>query len=438
MTEKESEEKALFQDVSRHLIVAFSIAFVIICGLFIFAGFAKISSAVVASGSIVVEGNIKRVQHKEGGIVKKIFVNEGDSVEAGASLICLDDTHAQANLAIITKQLLELRIQAARLLAERDGKAEISFPEASGNAYDKSELAEIQKSHSRLMASRQKSLQGRKNQLREQIKQLESQIDGLEVQRASKADEIRFIQEDINTFEILRKKDRVTKSSLNTLKREKAEIEGEFGEIVSNLGQAKQAVSEKRFAILQIEEDSQAQILEQYQEVHTKIAQLEEQEISARDQLKHVAIQSPQRGIVHQLAVHTVGAVITPGETVMMIVPYGDKLIVEAQVSPTQIDRLTPNQDARLKFTSFDHRTTPEINANLAVISADRITDQTTRQSYYLVRLSFDRKELKKLGDKTLIPGMPVEVYLQTGYRSILSYLVKPMMDQIEHAFKER
>ena len=246
------------------------------------------------------------------------------------------------------------------------------------------------------------------------------------------------MQEDIDTFEILREKDRVTKSALNSLKRQKAELQGEYGEIVSGLGQAKQAVSEKQFAILQLEQDSQAEILEQYQQVQAKIAQLEEQEISARDQLKHIIIRAPQNGIIHQLAVHTIGAVITPGETVMMVVPRGDKLIVEAQVSPSQIDRLSPNQDARLKFPAFDHRTTPEINANLSVISADRITDQTTRQSYYLVRLSFDSQELSKLGDKTLIPGMPVEVYLQTGYRSVLSYLVKPMMDQIEHALKER
>ena len=438
MMMEESAEALLFKDLRRHLLVAFAISLLIIGGLFGWAGFAEISSAVVASGSIVVEGNTKRVQHKEGGIVRDILVKEGDLVEAGETLIRLDDTLTQANLAIITKQLAELRVEAARLLAERDLKTKIEFPAISNSAFDQNTLVEIQRGHERLMASRQKSLDGRRSQLKEQIKQLQSQVDGYEVQREAKADEIRFMQEDIDTFEILREKDRVTKSALNSLKRQKAELQGEYGEIVSGLGQAKQAVSEKQFAILQLEQDSQAEILEQYQQVQAKIAQLEEQEISARDQLKHIIIRAPQNGIIHQLAVHTIGAVITPGETVMMVVPRGDKLIVEAQVSPSQIDRLSPNQDARLKFPAFDHRTTPEINANLSVISADRITDQTTRQSYYLVRLSFDSQELSKLGDKTLIPGMPVEVYLQTGYRSVLSYLVKPMMDQIEHAMKER
>lgn len=428
----------VLKDLRRQLLIAFISILVIIGGLFVWAGFAQISSAVVASGSIVVEGNTKRVQHREGGIVKDILVKEGDHVEAGDILVRLDDTLTQANLAIVTKQLAELRVEAARLLAERDLKAKIDFPEISNSAFDQNTLAEIQRGHERLMTSRLKSLEGRRSQLKEQIKQLESQIDGYEVQREAKADEIRFMQEDIDTFEILREKDRVTKSDLNSLKRQKAELQGEYGEIVSGLGQAKQAVSEKQFAILQLEEDSQAEILEQYQEAQAKIAQLEEEEISARDQLKHILIRAPQQGIVHQLAVHTIGAVITPGETIMMIVPRGDRLIVEAQVAPSEIDRLSPNQEARLKFPAFDHRTTPEIKANLTIVSADRITDEATRQSYYLVRLAFDAQEQEKLGDKTLIPGMPVEVYLQTGYRSVLSYLVKPMLDQIEHAMKER
>nr|WP_319515072.1 HlyD family type I secretion periplasmic adaptor subunit [uncultured Cohaesibacter sp.] len=438
MTIEQNEEEALSKNLRQHLFIAFAIVFVVVGALFFWAGFAEISSAVIASGSIVVEGNTKKVQHKEGGIVKEILVKEGDRVEAGEILVRLDDTLAQANLAIIAKQLAELRVQAARLLAERDGKSEIEFPDIASTAFDDLELSDIQQSHVRLMSSRHKSLEGRKSQLNEQIKQLQSQIRGLEVQRDAKAEEIGFMQDDIETFEILRQKDRVTKSSMNTMRREKAEMEGEYGEIVSNIGQAKLAVSEKQFAILQLEEDAQAEILEQHQEIHAQIAQLEEQEISARDQLKHILIRSPQNGVVHQLAVHTIGAVITPGETVMMIVPYGNKLIVEAQIDPSQIDRLSPNQPARLKFPAFDHRTTPEINANLGVISADRIIDEASRQSYYLVRLSFDSRELKKLGNKTLIPGMPVEVYLQTGYRSVLSYLVKPMLDQIEHALKER
>ena len=189
MMMEESAEALLFKDLRRHLLVAFAISLLIIGGLFGWAGFAEISSAVVASGSIVVEGNTKRVQHKEGGIVRDILVKEGDLVEAGETLIRLDDTLTQANLAIITKQLAELRVEAARLLAERDLKTKIEFPAISNSAFDQNTLAEIQRGHERLMASRQKSLNGRRSQLKEQIKQLQSQVDGYEVQREAKADE---------------------------------------------------------------------------------------------------------------------------------------------------------------------------------------------------------------------------------------------------------
>ncbi|WP_205563236.1 HlyD family type I secretion periplasmic adaptor subunit [Cohaesibacter haloalkalitolerans] len=431
-------EQALYREVKRTLLVAGLFILLIVGGVFVWGSFAEISSAVVAQGTIVVQGNTKKVQHREGGIVKDILVNEGDLVESGDILIRLDDTRTQANLAIVTKQLVELRAQAARLLAERDGRSNISFPQQTETPFDASELADIHNGHIQLMESRRKSLEGRKNQLKEQIKQLNSQISGLMVQRDAKADEIRFVQQTIAANETLIEKKLVTQSYLNEMKREKAELEGDYGGFVSQLAQIRQAVSEKELQLLQIADDAQAGILEEYQTVRSKITQLEEQEISARDQLKHILIRAPQTGVVHQLAIHTIGAVITPGETVMMIVPREDRLIVQAKVNPSEIDRLSPDQEARLRFPAFDRRTTPEIKAHLDVISADRITDQMSGQAYYEVLLRFSDEELGKLEGKTLVPGMPVEVYLQTGYRSVLSYLVKPMVDQIEHALKER
>nr|WP_319388553.1 HlyD family type I secretion periplasmic adaptor subunit [uncultured Cohaesibacter sp.] len=437
-TMETAAEQALYREVRRTLLVAGLVILLIVGGLFVWGSFAEISSAVVAQGTIVVQGNTKKVQHREGGIVKDILVNEGDLVKSGDILIRLDDTRTQANLAIVTKQLVELRAQAARLLAERDGRSDISFPQPTEAPFDASELADIRNGHIQLMESRRKSLEGRKNQLKEQIKQLNSQISGLLVQRDAKADEIRFVQQTIAANETLIEKKLVTQSYLNEMKREKAELEGDYGGFVSQLAQIRQAVSEKELQLLQIADDAQAAILEEYQTVRSKITQLEEQEISARDQLKHILIRASQTGIVHQLAIHTIGAVIAPGETVMMIVPREDKLIVQAKVNPAEIDRLSPDQEARLRFPAFDRRTTPEIKAHLDVISADRITDQASGQAYYEVFLRFSDEELGKLEGKTLVPGMPVEVYLQTGYRSVLSYLVKPMVDQIEHALKER
>ena len=432
--------QSITKELRFHLILALILAIIVVGGLGVSSAYSNISSAVIASGSLVVEGNRKRVQHKEGGTVKEILVKEGDHVAIGDTLLRLDDTSTRANLAIITKHLAQTRASEARLIAERDGLNEISFPEIDSSVLSPSEMEDLFKSHTQLLLSKRNALAGNKSQLEEQINQIKTQIDGLEVQRIAKNDEITFIQRDITANESLLDKQLVTKSKVNTLKREKAELEGEYGAFVSDIAQLKQAISEKKYQIIQLDENYQSSVLEQYHETETQIAQLEQQEIAAREQLRHMEITAPQDGRVLQLAVHTIGAVISPGETVMVIVPSRDNLVIEAQVSPAQIDRLSPNQEARLRFPAFDRRTTPEINGTLKLISADRIVDTSsgTATAYYLVRININDGELARLEGKTLVPGMPVEVYLQTGDRTIMSYLVKPMVDQITHAFKER
>ncbi|MBO6933291.1 MAG: HlyD family type I secretion periplasmic adaptor subunit, partial [Roseibium sp.] len=190
--------------------------------------------------------------------------------------------------------------------------------------------------------------------------------------------------------------------------------------------------------ILQIDESYRAEVLEQLQEARSRIAQLEEQKIAAEDELTRVEILAPRNGYVHQLSVHTIGGVISPGETVMQIVPREDQLIVEAQVRPVDIDQMAPGQNARVRFPSFDQRTTPELNATLLTVSPDLSEDERTGMTYYVARLSIDDEELDKLGEQALVPGMPVETFLKTGDRTVLSYLVKPVTDQIAHALRER
>ncbi|WP_319567674.1 HlyD family type I secretion periplasmic adaptor subunit [Cohaesibacter marisflavi] len=430
--------KSITKELRVHLVIALILTIIIVGGLGVSSAYSNISSAVIASGSVVVEGNRKRVQHREGGTVKEINVKEGDPVAAGDILIRLDDTSTRANLAIVTKHLAQLRAAEARLIAERDGLEDIDFPEIDPSVMSNSEREDLYKSHRQLLLSKRNALAGNKSQLQEQINQIRTQIDGLQVQRDAKNDEISLIQSDITANVSLLEKQLVTKSRVNTLKREKAELEGEYGAFVSDIAQLKQAISEKKFQIVQLDENYQSSVLEQYHETETKIGQLEQQEIAAREQLRHMEIKAPQDGRVLQLAVHTIGAVISPGETVMIIVPSSDNLVIDAQVSPAQIDRLSPEQQARLRFPAFDRRTTPELAGTLRLISADRIVDSSTGTAYYLVRVTINDGELSRLGGKLLVPGMPVEVYLQTGYRSIMSYLIKPMVDQITHAFKER
>ncbi|MHA7772903.1 HlyD family type I secretion periplasmic adaptor subunit [Roseibium sp. M-1] len=423
----------LRKTVRNHMLFALFVALLVVGGLGGWATFAEISGAVVTSGTVVVETNTKQVQHREGGIVREIKVKNGDIVEAGDLLISLDDTVTRANLAVITKQLAELTAQESRLEAERDEKSTIAWPEERS-----SNLGDIERGQQMLLEARQASKDGRKQQLEEQIRQFNKQTEGLEAQVTAKDSEIELIKEELGDLGGLLDKQLVAKSRVSALRREKARLEGEYGDLIAQIARTREAISERRIQILQIEESYRAEVLENLQEVRSRVAQLEEQKIAAEDELTRVDILAPRSGFVHQLAVHTIGGVISPGETVLQIVPREDQLIVETQVQPVDIDKMSQGQQARVRFPSFDQRTTPELNAELLTVSADLSTDERTGVSYYTARLVIDDDELAKLGGKVLVPGMPVEAFLQTGDRTVLSYLIKPIEDQIAHALRER
>ncbi|MEM9633453.1 MAG: HlyD family type I secretion periplasmic adaptor subunit [Pseudomonadota bacterium] len=423
----------LRKTVRNHLLFALFVAIFVVGGIGGWATFTEISGAVVSSGTVVVETNIKQVQHREGGIVRQIKVKNGDIVEAGELLISLDDTVTRANLAVITKQLTEMTAQERRLEAERDDIRTIEWPNA-----EQRELTDIERGQQLLLQARQNSKDGRKNQLEEQIRQFNKQILGLEAQVTAKVSEIELINEELSDLDGLLNKQLVSKSRVTSLRREKARLEGEYGDLIAQIARTNEAISERRIQILQIEESYRAEVLEQLQEVRSRIAQLEEQKIAAEDELTRVDILAPQNGYIHQLSVHTIGGVVAPGETVMQIVPREDQLIVEAQVRPVDIDQMAPGQQARVRFPSFDQRTTPELSAELLTVSADLTQDERTGTSYYVARLVIDEDELDKLGTQTLVPGMPVETFLTTGDRTVLSYLVKPITDQVAHALRER
>lgn len=426
-------DEALSKTVRSHLYFAVLVTLFVVVGIGGWATFMEISGAVVSSGTVVVEGNIKEVQHREGGIVSEIKVKDGDVVKSGDLLISLDDTVTRANLAVITKQLRELTAQELRLEAERDDKQAISW---SGERIET--LGDIERGQQLLLEARQKSKDGRKNQLQEQIRQFNQQTRGLDAQVSAKDTEIELIAEELVDLEGLLKKNLVPKSRVTAVQREKARLQGEYGDLIAQIARTKEAISERQIQMLQIEESYRAEVLEQLQEARSRIAQLEEQKIAAEDELTRVDIVAPRGGFVHQLSVHTIGGVIAPGETVMHIVPREDQLIIEAQVQPVDIDQLAPGQEARIRFPSFDQRTTPELSAKLLTVSADLTEDERTGMSYYTAKLIIADKELEKLGTQTLVPGMPVETFLQTGDRTILSYLVKPVTDQIAHAMRER
>jgi membrane fusion protein, type I secretion system len=427
----------LAASVRRHLGVATALSILLVAGIGGWAVLTRISGAVIASGTVVVETNSKSVQHREGGIVRQIFVRDGDRVEAGDLLVLLDDTIERANFASVTKQLDELEAIEARLVSERDEKGEIDFSQRRAGPPDENARAEIERTQSQLMVARRNSLMGRRDQLREQIVQLEKQIEGYEAQRWAKSQEIAFIREELEDLEVLWQKELLQKPRLTALKREMAQLEGAYGGLVASIAQARQAISEREIQILQVDEQFRADILGQLQDVRSRIAQLEEQRIAVSDQLNRDEIRAPQSGTVHDLAVHTVGGVIAAGETILQIVPEEDTLLIEARIEPVDVDEIFPGQEVVIRFPNFPQRTTPELTATLENISADVIRDEATGLGFYKVRLAIAEGELDKLEGNQLVPGMPAEVFIKTGERSVISYIMKPITDQIAHAMRE-
>jgi HlyD family secretion protein len=414
------------------------------------AATAQLSGAVIGSGRLVVEDEVKNVQHKEGGIVGKILVHEGSSVEAGEVLVKLDDTLPRANLAIVNGQIDQLTARRARLMAERDGRAEIAMPgkggsgdaalarsEASGDAAAQGYLA----GEKALFEARKRTIEGQKAQLAERIRQIGKQTDGLNVRLDAKVEELHWVEQELTRVKNLSDQGLVQFTRLSELQRSRAELEGERGQLIADIARAKTQVAETDVQILQLDEDRRSEVLQELRDVDNKIAQLAEQRVAARDQLSRVEIRAPQAGVVHSLSIHTVGGVVPAGETIMQVVPVQDALVAEARIRPQDIDQVAEGQKAVLRFSAFDQRTTPELDATVSRVAVDLTVDRDRQPSWpdgwYTIRATVPKSELARLGSLKLVPGMPVELFLQTGERSALSYLVKPLADQIARAMRE-
>jgi len=396
-----------------------------------------LSGAVIASGTVVVDTYVKPVQHQKGGTVGQIFVKNGDVVEAGQILIHLDDTQTRANLAIVTKRLNELSARTARLVAERDGAPSIAFSEELLAKASDPEAARSIEGEERLFANRRSSLVGRKAQLRERIQQLKQETEGLVAQETGKRQEIALIEKELESLQRLFDQGLVPANRVYALQREAASLTGELGSLVATEAQTKGKVTETELQIIQIDDDQRSEVSDQLRQAEGDIGEYSERLVAAEDDLQRIDIRAPQGGIVHQLAVHAAGAVIAPGEAIMQIVPDRDALIPEVKLSPTDIDQVAIGQAVHLRFSAFSQRNTPELNGVVTSVAADLTSDQRSGLSYYVVRTKVSDGEWQRLGQVTPIPGMPVEAFIQTGERTALAYLTKPLMDQVARAFKE-
>jgi HlyD family secretion protein len=426
------------RSMRRHLVAAIVVVLTLVVGVGGWAATTAISGAVVASGSVVVDSNVKKVQHPTGGIVGELLVRDGDRVHAGDIVVRLDETVTRANLAIVTKGLNELTARKARLESERDGLDTITFPaQLVADAADPDRAAAMD-SERKLFNLRKTARSGQKAQLRERIAQLGEEITGLTAQQNSKAKEIALIERELAGVRELWKQNLVPLTRLTALEREAARLDGERGQLIAAAAQAKGKIAETELQILQIDQDIASDVAKELREVDGKIGEFIERKVTAEDQLKRTDIRAPQDGTVFQLAVHTVGGVITAGDSIMLIVPDADNLSVEVKVNPQDIDQLQLDQKAVLRFSAFNARSTPEIEGTVTRISADTSTDQRTGQNYYTIRIAMAADQVERLGDVKLLPGMPVEAFVQTGDRTMFSYLIKPLHDQFVRAFREK
>ena len=426
------------RSIRSHLLGGLAVVALLAGGVGGLAATTELSGAVIAPGSLVVDSNVKKVQHPTGGVVGELRARDGDKVKAGDIVVRLDETITQANLAIVVKSLNELQSRLARLEAERDNLDTLVFPaELLARAGDP-ELARSMTGERNLFEFRKSARAGQKAQLRERIAQLKEEIQGLTGQVAAKKRETELIGQELEGVRDLWRKNLVQIQRVTALERDAARLEGERGQLIASTAQAKGKISEIELQILQIDQDLRSEVAKDLREVQGKIAELVERKVAAEDQLKRIDIRAPQNGMVHQSTVHTVGGVITPGEAIMLIVPEADVLTVEAKLAPQDIDQVRVGQTAALRFSAFSQRTTPELDGVVSRVSADLTTDQRTGAAYYVVRITLSESELARLEGLRLVPGMPVEAFIRTGERTVLSYVMKPFTDQITRSFRSR
>jgi HlyD family secretion protein len=407
-------------------------------GLGGWASTAEISGALIAPGSVVVDSNVKKVQHPTGGVVGEVRARDGDHVKAGDILVRLDETVTRANLAIVQKGLVELYARKARLAAERDAADTVATPKELASKTNDADVQEELASERKLFELRRTARLGQKQQLRQRITQLQEEIRGLEAQQDAKAKETELIEQELGGMRELWKKNLIPLDKLTALEREAARLQGERGQLVASAAQAKGKIAETELQVLQVDQDLSSDVAKELRETDGKIGEYVERKVAADDQLKRTDIRAPQDGVVFQSTANTVGGVVAAGDPIMLIVPEADTLLVEAKVDPKDIDKVQFGQAVLLRFSAFDIRTTPEINGTVSRVAADTSTDQRTGQTYYVVRISMAPDQIARLGDVRLTPGMPVEAFIQTGQRTMLSYLIKPLHDQFMRAFRER
>ncbi len=408
-------ENSLAGSLTRHLgLGAISLAVLLGGGLWWAAG-TDLSGAVIAVGSVAVEGSVKKIQHPTGGIVAELLVTEGQLVAAGDVLIRLDSTMQKVGEAIVSKSLSQALARQAGLGAERDDASELVTPATLITRLGADDAQILMASELRLFQDRRSSREGQKKQLRERVQQLNETIAGHDIQQKTKTEEIELIDQEYQAVKKLFDKGMMTIDRVNALARGIARLRGERGQLIASIAEARGKIAETQLQRLQIDQSFRSDVSLELRELEAKQGELVERDIAANDQLKRITITAPIAGRVQQLTVHTIGGVISPAESLMQIVPMDDELLVEARISAQDIDQVSLEQDAVLRLSAFNRSTTPELKGQVVRLSADLVQDERTGMGFYRAGIKIPRSELTQLQGLTLVPGMPVESMIQTG-----------------------
>lgn len=411
----------------------------LVCSTFgIWAATAPLSSAVVASGHFEVDGNTKKVQHQTGGVVSEILVQEGQRVREGETLLRLDATVARSNLQIIERQLNEMWMSAARLRAERDGRATFDLPSELGNQVETADLLPLYTSELQLLKAQRDARAGQQGQLTERVKQLDNQIIGTQTQVDAKLREQTLLKSELDGLHSLLKKNLVPVSRVNDLERSAAQLDGEIGQLQSSIAEMRGKIAETKLQIISVDQMAVSDANRDLKETESKINELSERRVGAEDVMARVDIKAPRTGFVHQLSVHTVGGVIGPGEVLMMIVPELAPLTIEVRIGPQDVDSIHLRDKALVRIVGLNRTTTPDLNATVELIGADLVEDAANRVAYYPVRVHLDPGQAERLNGAPLVPGMPVDAFITTSNRTFADYIMEPVMDRMSRAIREK
>ncbi len=411
------------------------ILFALVFGFFgVWSVSAPIDSNAFAPGTVTVRSYKKIVQHLEGGIVSNIFVRDGDLVRLGDPILEIDDTQARAELEIMRGQFIALKAREARLIAERDDLEEFNFPNIAERTDER--VQEEMNAQLAIFQARKNSNVGRNEILEQRIEQLENQVEGMEAQRETKQLLATSFEEELNDTRTLLDQGFSEKTRLREIERSFASSSGEAAELTANISATEVQIGETRLQILQQQSDFLNEVVSELGDAQTSLKDVSERITALEDIVSRTTVTAPESGVINGMQVHTIGGVIGGGTPIAEIVPESDELILEANVNPIDIDRVSEGQEARIRFSTFGS-SAPTIFGNVLSLSADAIPQEQTGTSFYLARVEVNPESLEELGEIALMPGMPAEVYINTGSRTFLQYLFKPLSNAMARSFNE-